>query len=265
MSNIYEHLLYSNITAINEDYYNESITRMEKFYENNINSLITFIIPSINRESLENTIRSLEEQKYEKWCGIIIFDNCYPSENIKKKLDNDLRFLYISIKKRGGMFIENDKIRSFSGDVRNIGMSLIKTDWIAFIDDDDTISKDYLTIFTQEIKTDKLIDCIIFRMVSDNKIIPSNNLPVLIKGHIGISFIYRTSLYKEGFIFYSCDIEDYVLLKELEDNNKKIIILPYIKYFIKNIKHNNNFLYTNEKKLKKVVIKKEKKIIYSKK
>jgi glycosyltransferase involved in cell wall biosynthesis len=179
MSNIYEHLLYSNITSINEDYYNESITRMEKFYENNINSLITFIIPSINRESLENTIRSLEEQKYEKWCGIIIFDNCYPSENIKKILDNDLRFLYISIKKRGCTYIDNENIKGFSGDVRNIGMSLIKTDWIAFIDDDDTISKDYLTIFLQEIKTDKLVDCIIFRMVLDNKIIPSSNLSII--------------------------------------------------------------------------------------
>ena len=71
--------------------------------------------------------------------------------------------------------------------------------------------------------------------------------------------------WKEGFIFYSCDTEDYVLLKELEDNNKKIIILPYIKYFVKNIKHNNNFLHTNERKFKKIVIKKEKKLIYSKK
>ena len=47
MSNIYDHLLYTNITAINEEYYNESITRIEKFYENNIKSPITFIIPSI--------------------------------------------------------------------------------------------------------------------------------------------------------------------------------------------------------------------------
>ena len=223
MSNIYDHLLYTNITAINEEYYNESITRIEKFYENNIKSPITFIIPSINRESLELTIKSLQNQKYKNWCGIIIFDNCYPCDNIKNILDNEIRLLYISIKKRGGIFIENDKIRSFSGDVRNIGMSIIRTEWIAFIDDDDTISDDYITIFLREITVDKSTDCIIFRMLNQNIIIPSKKNTSIIKGNVGISFIYRTSLYKEGFIFYSCDTEDYFLLKELEENDKEII------------------------------------------
>ena len=158
MSTICEHLCYNKLTAINEEYYINSLERIQKYYEKNTNSLITFIIPSINRSTLENTINSLIMQKYKNWCGIIIFDNCYPSENIKKLLDNDDRFLYISIKKRGCIFIDNEEIRSFSGDVRNIGMSLIKTVWIGYIDDDDTITNEYCLLFCNENKQDYSLD-----------------------------------------------------------------------------------------------------------
>ncbi len=258
MITICEHLCYNKLTAINEEYYINSLERIQKYYEKNTNSLITFIIPTLNRITLENTLNSLLAQKYKKWCGIIIFDNCYPSDNIKEILDKDERFLYISIKKRGCTFIDNEIIRNFSGDVRNIGMSLIKTDWIGYIDDDDTISDDYCLLFINEIKKDNNLDCIVFRMFQDEKIIPNINCSSIIKGNIGISFIYKTSLYKEGYFFNSCDIEDYVLLKELENDSKKIVILPYIKYFIRNtskINYKKN-LEKIEKRLKKIIIKK---------
>jgi glycosyltransferase involved in cell wall biosynthesis len=37
---------------------------------------ITFIIPSIGRDSLKNTIRSLLNQTSDKWKAIIVFDGC---------------------------------------------------------------------------------------------------------------------------------------------------------------------------------------------
>ena len=40
---------------------------------------ITFIIPTIGRDTLSNTIKSLEEQTNQNWNAIIIFDG------IKKK------------------------------------------------------------------------------------------------------------------------------------------------------------------------------------
>ena len=41
-----------------------------------IDNRITFIIPTIGRESLKNTLLSLQNQNIENWSAIIIFDDC---------------------------------------------------------------------------------------------------------------------------------------------------------------------------------------------
>ena len=43
------------------------------------NPLVTFIIPTIGRDTLTRTIESLEKQTNENWKAIIIFDGCSPT------------------------------------------------------------------------------------------------------------------------------------------------------------------------------------------
>ena len=49
-------------------------------------NIITFIIPTIGRETLKNTLISLQNQTIENWNAIIIFDGC--NQNINN-IDDD--------------------------------------------------------------------------------------------------------------------------------------------------------------------------------
>ena len=95
--------------------------------------MITFIIPTIGRNTLINTIKSLQNQTNMNWNAIIIFDGIksnlkhinYPNINI------------IEIEKKG------QSINS-AGNVRNEGIKLVKTPWVGFVDDDDILMNNYV-------------------------------------------------------------------------------------------------------------------------
>lgn len=193
-------------------------------YENNENNknIITFIIPTIGRESLIDAIESIQKQTIPYWKTIIIFDGI--KSNIKIE---DNRITIIEIEKKG-------KNINNAGNVRNVGMELVDTEWIAFLDDDDYIEVDYIETFYRELELVKDIDVLIFRMINhDNQIFPylqSNNF---YKGEVGISFVMRKKLIDYGYIFEPNDFEDYELLNKLRNDNYKIMISPYIKYIVR--------------------------------
>jgi cellulose synthase/poly-beta-1,6-N-acetylglucosamine synthase-like glycosyltransferase len=149
---------------------------------------ITFIIPTIGRPTLEKTIKSLQKQKCINWLAIIIFDDVTPSINI-----NDPRILLIMCNKLG-------EGANYAGRVRNYGMNFVKTNWIAFLDDDDSISPDYVEKFNEEILNFST-DVIIFRMHFDNNIMPELDTTDFYKGKVGISFAIKKNIVDAGFIF----------------------------------------------------------------
>lgn len=234
-SNVNKHIKYDDTSAINIEYYKSSLDRIEKFNNSNKNSIITFIIPSINRKTLIDTIYSLQNQYINSWKAIIIFDNCYPDINIINILENDDRFLYISIKKTG--FAENS-----AGNVRNIGMTLVNTEWIGFVDDDDYLTKDYVLLLYKEINTYNS-DVIIFRMNDPKLGIVPNKKSHLIdnpiyEGNIGISFCYKKELFNQNIFFEPSCSEDYFLINKISQLNKKILISKYITYYVRHYKDN---------------------------
>jgi glycosyltransferase involved in cell wall biosynthesis len=183
--------------------------------------IITFIIPTIGRESLQNSINSLLNQTITKWNALIIFDGI--EINI---VNNDERIKIIKIEKLGL------NINS-AGLVRNYAMSLVKTDWIAFLDDDDIISNDYIEIFYKEFDLYSELDLIIFRMKYFDRIVPkldTNNFYIC---DVGISFIIRKKIYDDGLIFIPDGAEDFLYLDKIRNNGYKIIISPYTKYFVR--------------------------------
>jgi hypothetical protein len=191
--------------------------------ENN-NVYITFIIPSIGRESLKQSIDSLIAQKDSDWNAIIIFDG------INKNIDIiDIRIRYIEIEKIGDI-----NKRNSAGLVRNIGFKNIEnTKWIGFLDDDDTISEDYLEIFYKEIDLNELFDVLIFRMSLDDRIIPKLDAINFKLCDVGISFIIKYEIFSKGIKFIPNGIEDYALLNKIRENGYRIIISPYVKYFVR--------------------------------
>lgn len=96
------------------------------------NCLITFVIPTIGRETLKRTINSLKNLNIFNWKAVIVFDGIDP--NIK---DEDERIKIIKLEKKLG------EGRNSAGNVRNHAYQFVDTPWIGFVDDDDTLNKYY--------------------------------------------------------------------------------------------------------------------------
>ena len=195
--------------------------------------IITFIIPTIGRKTLINSINSLKNQTIKDWKAIIIFDGI--SSNIN--YINDTRIKILECNKKG------ININS-AGEVRNYGMSFVETNWIAFLDDDDIIYNDYIETFYSEINNynNLDLDVIIFRMNDNERIIPKIKTDNFYICDVGISFIIKKSIFEQGYRFIPDGAEDFLYLDKLRKNDKKIMISPYIKYNVKNI----NFIKNNK-------------------
>jgi len=182
---------------------------------------ITFIIPTIGRKSLENSITSLLNQTIVDWQAIIIFDGIKSNITIK-----DNRIKIIEIEKLG------ININS-AGNVRNYGISISRSQWIAFLDDDDIIAMDYIETFYKELNLNYDLDVLIFRMKQENRIIPKLSTNNFYMCDVGISFIMKKKIYDDGLKFIPDGIEDFEYLNRIRNSNYKIIISPHIKYFVR--------------------------------
>jgi glycosyltransferase involved in cell wall biosynthesis len=122
-------------------------------------SSITFIIPSINRDTLTNSVNSLLKQTNKNWKCIIVFDGV---EGIK--FDDD-RIKTINVNKLG----KKGQGHGNAGLVRNEGIKICETEWIGFLDDDLLITRDSINKSLQlaagleakifQLSVDKNSDC----------------------------------------------------------------------------------------------------------
>lgn len=206
---------------------------LNKIKKNNENmeakdAKITFIIPTIGRSTLEQSVKSILNQTNSRWELIIVFDGVEPN-----------------------YFIENDKIRimklekklgegyNSAGNVRNYAMQFVNTPWIGFLDDDDIISPLYVKTFLNEKKfslnNGKKLDVIIFRMYDrrHNSILPHLHQKNFYINEVGISFAFKTKLFHEGKKLVPSSGEDFYFLNNLRNSKKTIMISPYIMYFVR--------------------------------
>lgn len=187
--------------------------------ENYKNSIITFIIPTIGRDTLRRTINSLINLNIKNWKALIIFDGIEP--NIKVE---DERIKIIKLEKKMG------EGRNSAGNVRNHAYQFVDTPWVGFVDDDDTLNRYYIDNLEKEIKNDKSLDLLIFRMIYEGGLIlPRTGDKDFKMNEVGISFCLKTSIAKE-FLFVPDGSEDFYLLNKIRENKKKIIISDYIGY-----------------------------------
>lgn len=211
----------------------------------NKETLITFIIPTINRPTLMNTLYSLLNQKSKEWKAICIFDNVSPNKNVVDLLNSDKRFSYYVLNKKLG------KDTNSAGLVRNYGIEKADTKWIGFVDDDDTLLPHYVDSFKEEVNRNDL-DCIIFRMIFE-KIMPQGFDKTFYCNYVGISFCYKKELFNDGYQFIPSSGEDFNLLDRMRSNSKKMLMSDRITYKVRgyNIVHD---LETVEKHCLKVLL-----------
>ena len=142
-------------------------------------SSITFIIPSINRDTLTNSINSLIRQTNKNWECIIVFDGV---EGIKFY---DNRIKTININKLG----KKGNGHGNAGLVRNEGIKICETEWIGFLDDDDTIHPNYVKTLNEKYLKN---DFVVWRMKYQNGlIVPPLFSNDLVFARVGISFCYK--------------------------------------------------------------------------
>ena len=191
---------------------------------------ITFIIPTIGRSTLRQTLNSLVNQKNPNWKAIVIFDGVSP--NIENKHP---RIRFIETPKLG-------QGHNSAGLVRNYGITFADTEWVAFLDDDDSVANNYVNLFLSESHQYNLADIIIFRMRLKNDrdydIIPLLSTDMFYHCQVGISFAVKKKLFDDGDVFIPSAMEDFTYLNNAKDKNYKIMISPYVTYFVRDYSQN---------------------------
>lgn len=179
---------------------------------------ITFLIPSIGRRSLQDTLASLQAQRAGSppWIAIVLLDGCsMPLIPI-----HDSRICVLPLPRLG-----------HAGLVRNEGISLVYTPWIAFVDDDDQLHSDYLLTLQHEIQQTPYASCVLFRMIStENGILPDQGGTAIQSGQVGISFAIHSSV---SVRFTADKTEDYQFLKELDRQRAPIVLSSHVMYSIR--------------------------------
>ena len=191
---------------------------------------ITFIIPTIGRESLKNTLISLQNQTIEKWSAIIIFDDCNVNIN---NIDDRIKIVRCN---KLGSNINN------AGLVRNYGIEMVDTKWVAFLDDDDVIDETYLEKFYEELQLNNGFDVLIFRMNLCGRVIPRLDTDNFYINDVGISFIAKKEIFNSGMKFVPDGAEDFLLLNQIRKKNYKMIISPYVMYYVENSVHDSSII-----------------------
>jgi hypothetical protein len=108
---------------------------------------------------------------------------------------------------------------------------MCNTEWIGFLDDDDTIHQDYVKTLVEKYTE---YDFIVWRMkTTDGKIYPEltrNNIKI---NRVGISISFKNK--SPNLLFDSnCDSEDYEFVNKLRNTTHNFIITPEIFY---NVRH----------------------------
>lgn len=187
---------------------------------------ITFIIPTINRDSLSSAINSIKNQTSSNWKIIVAGDGFVPMELKQENADNRI------------LFIASPRKQS-AGEVRNWASKFVMTEWVGFLDDDDELYPEYVSKWN-ELKN--LSDVIIFKMENYGDLVPHEagnrflEASEIKYGNIGISFCMKTECFK------LCKFdneqltgsgEDYRMIDELYKNNYSIYFSDYIGYHVR--------------------------------
>lgn len=183
--------------------------------------MITFIIPSLNRPTIVKSVNSLINQTNPNWKCIIIYDGVDGVEF------DDKRIKTIKIEKTGTIGPFNGQ----SGLVRNVGIKTATTQWIGFLDDDDTLNQNYVNDLFEKYSE---YDFVIWRMkYPDGRILPRPNNNNLSFGNVGISFCFKNK-FENMFFDNNKNGEDFDMITKLKNKTSNFIITPEVYY---NIRH----------------------------
>ena len=191
--------------------------------------MINFVVPSLGRKTLKNTLQSLIDQTNPNWKCWVGFDGLSIKEIESDILIDDERINYIEIKPKLGIAGHHGN----AGKVRNYIIDQIDNDyeWIGFVDDDDSIRPYYIDSLIKEIE-ENTFDCCVFRMKLNENIIPPMHFKnQIIQNFVGISFcVKKEFIDKNNIKFINYNAEDFNYLEQINNSSGEIIISDSITY-----------------------------------
>lgn len=186
---------------------------------------LTFIIPTIGRDTLSNAVASLVNQSDPRWETVIVGDGLTPI----KFYDSRIRSVYCPHKGSAGL-VRNFAIENYAS-----------TEWVAFLDDDDVLMHNYVSIW-HDIVYQYDPDVILFKMNNYGTIVPQEqgdrwvSDDMIRYGNIGMSFAAKRSLFQWNKFdneYINGSGEDHRMIKQLAKNNYKIYISEYLGYIVR--------------------------------
>ena len=195
---------------------------------------LTIVIPSKGRRTLARALRSLLRQSSTMWKAYVLFNGPYREIdvysfpgyfNIPKRIREDPRIAW---------GITHNKVSgNCGGKVRNVILRQVQTEWVAFLDDDDTLHHDYVDLMQKEAANNPNIDIFIYRMfnpfLKGLEILPQQNATDIELNKVGITFMYK----RNDQVFRPSTEEDYDFLhRACHLSARNCMVLPYSLYFV---------------------------------
>lgn len=169
----------------------------------------SIIIPTYKRQELLNrAMNSVKNQNYKNY-EVLVCSDGYSEEDKQCVLNmNDNRFSYY--------FIEKEAFKNWGHSQRNAMISKCTGDYVFWLDDDNTIEKDYLSFSNNEIINDNY-GMLVFKIEHNIcGIIPRNNS--IIGGNIDtLNVMVKKSIAQKTVWGLSYDA-DYFAIKDMEKN-----------------------------------------------
>lgn len=166
---------------------------------------LTIIIPTINRPTLQRAVKSVLEQTVP--CELIVV--------------SDLR-------------------HSGAGPTRNRAIQSARTEWLGFLDDDDTLKPNYHQVMQENWDNyDLVVSRITLTHMGNDGLVPEPNITDpkdLRKGHVGMSFVVKTDLAKQYPFQNEFDYgqgEDWLFIDTLRNNGARIKLIPEVLYHVR--------------------------------
>lgn len=170
------------------------------------------------------------------WNAIIVLDG------VKKgsvKYPHDIRIKEFAIKKVKKCGVNH------AGTVRNYGIDQVeKSEWIGFVDDDDTLGRDYVDNLKSESRDHPDADCVVFRGFYSfwNTTLPQSDSKHLLARSVGITFSAKKKVFRT-YKFIPSGEEDFNFLRSI-NKNYNILLSPFLNYFVRSLPFKDNN-YTN--------------------
>lgn len=199
-----------------------------------MNTLISIVVPNFNKEIFVNqTLDSLISQSFKNW-EVIIIDDCSTDNSVKifeKYIAKDARFkLLRNHKNLGGAYS------------RNRGLKSAKGSFIVFLDSDDILTKNCLSLRYEKIK-DKEVDFLVFPMetfkekIGDRKKLwipkPKQNHLLAFLSH-NLPWQTMQPIWRKDFLLSLKGFdEDYLRLQDVELHTRALLH-PEVRYEIVN-------------------------------